>query len=279
MQRLHEDDMSGFVLNNGMGEKFHHLKIPAIKEDGTALWPFKHTLEELLINKKTDARVFSGQYMQEPAPEDGTYFTRDMFRRYRLGTQPVELYNYQAADFAVSEGKGDFTEIGVAGFDSLENLYFLDWWSGQKTADVWIDKFIQMAKDYEPFVAVAENGLIRSSIEPFLKKRKQQKKVYFRMEWLSHKNKDKPANARSFQGLANDGKVYIPHCDWGDDLIEQLISFPGGKKHDDKVDVCGLFGRILDQTFAPSSFAGADIKNNDAYSEEDEESHDNAWIS
>ena len=47
--------------------------------------------------------------------------------------------------------------------------------------------------------------------------------------------------------------MYPPKTSWGDELIEQMISFPNGK-YDDKVDVCGLFGRILDQTYAPSTY-------------------------
>ena len=65
------------------------------------------------------------------------------------------------------------------------------------------------------------------------------------MDWIVS-NKDKAANARSFQALLMQGKVYIPECAWGDELIEQLVAFPYGR-YDDKVDVCGLFGRILDQ--------------------------------
>jgi hypothetical protein len=36
-------------------------------------------------------------------------------------------------------------------------------------------------------------------------------------------------------------------------LIDQLINFiPGANIHDDKVDVCGFFGRILDQVYGPT---------------------------
>jgi hypothetical protein len=53
MQRLHEDDMTGFCLAGNTGEHWHHLKIPAMK-DGIALWPAKHSVEQLEAMKKAE---------------------------------------------------------------------------------------------------------------------------------------------------------------------------------------------------------------------------------
>lgn len=47
MQRLHEADLSGFLLAGGNGEKWEHLNLSAIRPDGTALWPAKHSIETL----------------------------------------------------------------------------------------------------------------------------------------------------------------------------------------------------------------------------------------
>ena len=249
MQRVHEDDMSGFVLRGGMGDKFYHLKMKAIQDDGTPLWPTKHTIDELLIEKAADPRTFSGQMQQEPSPDDGTFFKREWFKRYEIGYEPENLTMYGASDYAVSEGKGDFTEQAIGGFDDKEDLWLVDWWSGQTTPDKWINEEIALVRRHDPLVWVAEGGMIRRSVEPFILKEQREKGCYFRMEWLNS-NKDKAANARSFQALASQGKVHIPKTAWGEDLMTQLLQFPAGK-YDDKVDVCGLFGRILNQTFGP----------------------------
>lgn len=249
MQRLHENDMSGFVLENGMGEKFHHLKLPAIMPDGEPLWEFKHNKQELDAMKVADPYGFSGQYMQEPSPVDGEFFKRHWFKRFELGEEPSSLSRYGASDYAVSKNDGDWTEQGVAGYDEKENLYLIDWWSGKETTDVWIDQQLEMVKDHDPYCWVTEGGIIRKAVEPFIKKAMEQKGTYFIQEWLNS-NKDKIANARGFQALAAQGKVHIPNTPWGEDLITQLLQFPNGK-HDDKVDVCGLFGRILDQMYSP----------------------------
>ena len=272
MQRIHEDDMSGFVLDGGMGEDFYHLNIPAIKEDGSALWSFKHSIEELNILKKADLRTFSAQYLQNPTPDEGVFFKREWFKRYRIGEEPKNLTIYGANDSAVSEGKGDFTELGVGGFDKHEDLYFLDWWSGQTSADRWIIEQQNLVAKHDPLLWVAEAGVIRRSTEPFINKYMRGRK-YFRLEWIPSV-KDKAANARSFQALASQGKVYIPNCTWGDELLEQLIAFPYGK-YDDKVDVCGLFGRILDQTYAPQVLLDNKQEKKDSYFSDDE---DDSWV-
>lgn len=268
MQRLHEDDMSGFVLAKGMGEEFHHLKLSAIQPDGTALWPFKHTLADLEKERRSDPRTFSAQMQQEPSPDDGTFFLREWFKRYDEGTEP-KLHRFGCSDYAVTEGGGDYTEHGIGGFDKDEDLWLVDWWSGQTTPDKWIDEEIRLVREHSPLVWAAEGGLIRKSVEPFLKKEQQKQRCYFRLEWIVS-NKDKAANARAFQALASQGKVHIPNTPWGEELITQLLKFPAGK-YDDKVDVCGLFGRLLDQTFGPRELIKEEETETDDYETDNDE--------
>lgn len=271
MQRLHEDDMSGFVLNGGMGEDFYHLKLPAIHE-GKSLWSFKHTIEELERERAADPRTFSAQMMQDPAPDDGTFFKREWFKRYKPGQEP-DIIKYGCSDYAVTEKKigrdPDFTEHGVAGFDVDENLYLVDWWSGQTDAQAWIQEQLVLIERHEPVCWAAEAGTIRRAIEPFLAKEMQTSGIYCRIEWIAS-NQNKTANARSFQALAAQGKVYIPETSWGERLIQQLLKFPEGK-YDDAVDVCGLFGRLLNQTFGPKELIKSLETVKDAYGLDEEE--------
>lgn len=45
MQRLHEEDLAGWLLDGGNGEIWEHLELSAIQTDGSALWPAKHSIE------------------------------------------------------------------------------------------------------------------------------------------------------------------------------------------------------------------------------------------
>ncbi len=257
MQRLHEDDMAGFVLDGGMEESFHHLNIPAANlEKRTSVWPAKHTYEELMKMKAADHAVFMSQYMQDPTPEEGSFFKAEWFAqgRFRLGEEPTRLVKYGAGDYAVTEDAGDWTEQAVAGFDLTDDLWILDWRSARVTLDRSIDTLMQLVIDHDPAIWAAEQGVIRRAMEPFLMKEMQRRRVFFKVEWLPA-TKSKAVNAKAFQGLCNAGKVHIPYGQWGDDLIAQLLKFTGkDDKVDDKVDVCGIFGRLLGLAFGPSVY-------------------------
>lgn len=255
MQRLHEDDMSGFVRSGGMGEKFEELILPALA-DGESIWPYKHTTEELTAMKRADNQTFMAQYMQDPTPEEGIYFKKEWFEnnRFRLGEEPTRLVKYGAGDYAVTDKSGDFTEQGIAGFDSKEDLWLLDWFKAQVTLDKSIDGMMALAGDHDPMLWAAESGVIRRAMEPFVLKEQQRRRLFFKLEWLAA-TKSKAANVKSFQALASQGKVHIPYGIWGDDLIAQLLKFTGkDDKHDDGVDVCGLFGRLLGTAFGPGVY-------------------------
>ena len=89
MQRLHDHDMAGFLLGGGNGEPWESLVLPAIKEDGTPLWPEKHSIDQLLRMKAADPETFAAQYMQSPMVADGNIFKREWFRFYDKKSLPV----------------------------------------------------------------------------------------------------------------------------------------------------------------------------------------------
>ena len=74
MQRLHPQDLCGYVLENSEPGEWVVLSLPSIKADGKALWPFKHTLEELNKLWKRNAAVFESQHLQNPKPLEGLLY-------------------------------------------------------------------------------------------------------------------------------------------------------------------------------------------------------------
>ena len=65
MQRLHENDLCGHLMANEP-DKWEVINMPCIKEDGSPLWEFKHTIQELEELKRLNETVFDRQYMQNP---------------------------------------------------------------------------------------------------------------------------------------------------------------------------------------------------------------------
>ena len=304
--RWNDDDLSGRILPedwNGEsgdfvgfdGQIWRVICLPAEardndvlgREQGEWLWSEYFTPEVWVEKKKvitanyTRFRVWNAMYQQVPQPESGVFFKREWFKRFNLGEEPP-ISMYGASDYAVSDGKGDYTEHGAGGFDKELNLWFTRWWSGRTTPDVWIESQLDMIESLQkdgkrPYVWMAEVGVIRRAVEPFLTKRKRERRVFFRQEWMPHIG-NKGANALAFQELAASGQVYVPRCQWGDDLIDQLVRFiPDAELVDDKVDVCGLFGRSVDSTFGPREQHIEPEKKRDSYGQDSDDEAD-TWM-
>lgn len=79
MQRLHPDDLAGYVQKQEPGV-WTVISLPSIKADGAALWPAKHTIEELRELKRIDKITFERQHMQNPKPREGLLYK--LFKEY-----------------------------------------------------------------------------------------------------------------------------------------------------------------------------------------------------
>lgn len=252
--RWHEDDLAGRLLaaQDQGGEKWHVISLQALRdEDGEekALWPEWYPVQALNdIKGAIGPRDWLSLYQQTPTGDEGTFFKREWFNPYT--ERPEQLTVYMSGDFAVTEDGGDYTELMVWGVSADGRIYMLDAWSGQTSSEVWVDRLLDLAKLWEPQWFLGEGGQIRRSVEPWLKKRMEERNIYVACEWLPSTG-DKPALARSFQAICSVGKVHIPKTVAGQQLIDQLLKFPAGK-HDDKVDACSLFGRFIARTWEPT---------------------------
>lgn len=244
--RWHDDDLSGKLLSeqqNG-GDQWEVLSLPAIQPDGSALWPEWYPIERLeQIRSVLPARDWNSLYQQNPIPDDGDYFKADWFGEY--DQLPEHLTLFGASDYAVTDNGGDWTEHGIFGVDKALNIYVVDWWRGQKTSDVWIEAKCDLILRHKPQCWFGESGPIRRAVEPFMLRRMDERNAFCQIEWMASIS-DKAVRARSIQGMASMGKVFLPkNAAWKGDILAQLLRFPAGK-HDDAVDVFSLIGRGLE---------------------------------
>lgn len=237
--RWHEDDLSGRLLNGS--DKWELLELPAIAPDGKALWPEWYDVPALQrIKANIGPREWSALYQQKPQPDEGTYFQRDWLREWT--EKPAHLAIYGSSDYAVTDGGGDYTVHTVWGIDHETNIYRLAQWRGQATADVWIDRKLDLIRDWKPLAWFGEAGVIQKAVEPMLRRRMVERKTFCRMEWVAS-IADKATRARGFQARAASGKVrFEPGAD-----VSEFLAFPAGK-HDDQVDTASLIGRVIDET-------------------------------
>lgn len=118
MQRLHEHDLCGYLIEKEPDE-WEVLSLPAIYQDENgedkALWPLKHTVDELYKMRDLDTVVFDTQYMQDPKPKEGLLYENGL-GTYGLGQIPkgsqIRRLNY--------------TDTADTGADFLCSICFID---------------------------------------------------------------------------------------------------------------------------------------------------------
>lgn len=237
--RWHEDDLGGWLLSEHQHEGWDVLSLPAIDGD-KALWPEQYDAETLgKIKASIGLRDWTALYQQQPSSEEGTYFKREWLKKWKA--RPGQLHVYGTSDYAVTEGGGDYTVHRVWGVASNGDLYRLDGWKGQTSADEWIERKLDLIARHKPIAWFGESGVIQKAVNPMLTRRMRERGVFCRMEWLPSIS-DKPTRARGFQARAAMGAVYFePGAD-----VEEFIRFPAGK-NDDDVDTASLIGRALDE--------------------------------
>ncbi len=245
--RMHEDDLSGYLIEqqNHGGDKWEIVELPAIDDEGAALWPEAYPLPALeRIKANTIPRFWHALFQQQPQPDEGTYFQRAWFKEWepnRDGKPNVALRLYGSSDYAVTDGGGDYTVHTVWGIDAAGAIYRVEQWKGQTTSDVWIERKLDLILKHKPLAWFGEAGVIKKAIEPMLLRRMRERKAFCRLEWLPSVN-DKPTRARAFQAMAASGRVYMePEAD-----LSEFLVFPAGK-HDDEVDTASLIGMAIDQ--------------------------------
>lgn len=189
------------------------------------------------------------------AKNKGDFFDISNFRYYR--STPSHLVLYGASDYAITEKEHseqdgsnmpDYTVHGVAGVDPNDDLYIIDWWRDKVDSFDGVKTAVEMMRDHKPMVWVEEKAQIEKALGPFIDRYMREKKVYqFRDQLPS--NASKMAKAQSFRARQSMGKVYLPiDAPWLDDFLHELNTFGSVScRYDDQVDVCGLFGRILDK--------------------------------
>lgn len=154
MQRLHENDLCGYLMKTEPGE-WTVLSLPAIENEADGkevpLWDFKHTLDELHHLNKINPFTFETQYMQNPTPMAGLMY--GVFKTYK------EIpYTNRAI-------RKNYTDTADTGIDKLCSIDYIDTEIGNFILNVlYTDAPMEVT---EPKVAtmLAKDGITVANIE------------------------------------------------------------------------------------------------------------------
>jgi predicted phage terminase large subunit-like protein len=262
--RMHEDDLCGMLLAQQAagGDRWEVVELPAIKEDGSALWPEAYPLDALdRIKRNSQARFWSALYMQNPTPDEGSYFKSDWFKPYDKAPARDTLRVYGGSDYATTSDGGDWTVHAVVGMDPEGRMYLLDLWRKQAASDEWVEAFCDLVIEHKPIAWAEETGQIRSGVGPWIDKRQRERRAWVVREQFPTRG-DKAVRAQSIRGrMALEG-LYVPTmAQWYPAFRSELLSFPAGK-FDDIVDALGLIGQLLDLMMAGDKPAAPELPEN-----------------
>lgn len=282
MTNWHADDWAGRIqeaMKDG-GDKFEIVRYPAINEQGdeyileddsiaeippntpvppnarmtrrhnTAVHPARYTTEAMLRIKNNlirggQKRVWDALYQQNPIPDEGNFFEKNLFQYYSTKPARQELRVYQAWDFAISEGKeSDYTVGATIGVDHRDAVYVLDIRRFRSSdAFVLIDTIIDYAVEYDVDWLGFEDGQIWKALESQFEKRCREKKFYPSYEVLKPLT-DKLVRANPLKGRMQARKVYFDmDAHWFRELQKEMLHFPAGK-HDDQIDALAWAVRL-----------------------------------
>ena len=235
MQRLHEDDLSGYLLDGGSGEEWEHLCLPALDKDNNPLWEQKHTFEELEQIRQASRYNFAGQYMQIPSPEEGGEWKKDWFEIVEKSFLPIGLKYDLIIDGAYTKNtQNDPTGLQV-GVKYLNDYYILSS----------IDKYLEMPELIKFIPSYIESlgiDIRMIYVEPKAsgKSIKQliqsQTKLNITEIKSNFVNVSKIERARASSPYCEGGRVKLIKGNWNVHFLDQVAMFPNAK-HDEHIDL------------------------------------------
>lgn len=231
MQRLHESDLAGWLLDGGNGEEWESLIIPVWQEDGTPLWPEKHDAEALHRMEKAAPYVFAGQYRQRPAPPDGGIFKPDQIKVVdALPAGQIEWV--RGWDFG-STTDGDYTAGAKLGKLADGRFVIGDMVHLQTGPDERDAALLNTAR--------RDGRLAKQSIPQDPGQAGKTQALYLTRMLAgfpvhsSPESGDKITRAEPFASQVNIGNVLMVRGSWNDSLINEMRMFPNGT-YDDQID-------------------------------------------
>jgi len=248
MQRLHEDDLAGHLLEHG---NWQHLDLPAIAiEDGTILIgpdkPFVRRVGDVLhpereshaaldrIKAEIGSLRFSAQYQQRPVPVAGNLIKRDWFRFYNEAPEPGPGDRIvQSWDIATMIGETNDYSVCTTWRMVKSDYYLLDVFRGRLSYPDLRRKVVALCARYNADTIVIEDAGPGMQLLQDLH--------HDLPAGMPRPIGAKPDGSKMDRMLAQSAKIEAGHvhlpkqADWLASFLLELLAFPHGRQ-DDQVD-------------------------------------------
>lgn len=241
MTRWSKLDLTGQIVSqmekNEDVDPWEVVEFPAIKDDGTALWPDFWDVEELLAKKAAlDIRYWNAQYMQKPTSEEGALIKREWWQMWEEEGPPACEFTIMSLDAAQeANNRADYNALTTWGvfFNEETNNYNIILLNAIKKRMEFpeLKKLVlEEYKEWEPDAFMVEKKSNGAALYQELR----------RMgipvgEFTPGKGQDKISRVNAVSDLFNSGIVWAPNRRWAKEVIEECNDFPSGA-NDDLVD-------------------------------------------
>jgi len=249
MQRVHEEDLSGFLLGRETRLSYKHICIPATSEnkeivkpaslleyydkDNNGLFWEERFGQDVLddYKKALGTYGYAGQLMQTPTPVDSGMIKKEWFRldRYRVEEATV---NFVIDPAYTADQKNDPSAL-------LAYTYKDNKWQIVDCVNVY-KEFPELVKFIPQWVT--KNGYTNASrvfVEPKASGKSivqtLQRETGLNVKEDKSPTKDKVARVADISATLESGRVSLLNREWNSEFLEQLTKFPSAK-HDDMVD-------------------------------------------
>jgi predicted phage terminase large subunit-like protein len=275
MQRLHEHDLTGHILDRGDADDWTHLCLPMRyeagrqkttvlgwrdprKDRGELLWPSMFTADKLVrIERRMDAYARAGQLQQSPVPPGGAMFQREWF--HVVGKRPdivdvrCRFWDCAATEVSAHAPDPDWT-VGAL-VTKVGGTYYIEDIIRVRSSPAAVEALIvRTALADGPAVLIREEEEPGSAGKTVIASRRQ------RLPGYNYRGVPATGAKRlRWQPLAIQaevGNVKLVAAGWNREFLEEISAAPRGA-HDDQIDaVSGAFSTVaLDKT--PSLAPGA----------------------
>jgi predicted phage terminase large subunit-like protein len=253
MHRLHEDDLSGHLLDQGGWEA---LILPAIAEmeqrialsdgefwirrPGDAIHP-EFESKEWWERKRHEygSADFSAQFQQAPVPEEGNLVRKEWLQWYdtlparALGTEIVQSW-----DVASTTVNSSDWSVCTTWLRCQRAYYLLDVWRGRLEYPRLRGKLIELAREHAPNrILIEKTGPGLHLVQEFRINPAPQVPVPIGITPEGEKSVRMQGQSARFEA----GQVFLPRtAPWLSEFLRELLAFPAGR-HDDQVDSVSQF--------------------------------------
>jgi predicted phage terminase large subunit-like protein len=249
MQRLHEQDLSGILIEKG----WPSLVLPAIATEtqtyvisgdetytrprGELLQPHKDKPEDIQAKQREfGSRVWSAQFQQNPTPTEGNIIKAAWLARYDFSPKERNFDRvFLSCDPAGKAGPhNNYTAIAICGLDRKQ-IYILHMSRGHWTVLQMRDRIQALAREWNADMVVVEDTSSGMGLIQILRQETSLNVVG------RHPKDDKKVRMLRHEGRFEAGNILLPkEALWLADCETEILSFPNGR-YDDQVDALLLF--------------------------------------